>query len=78
MLARNRARVRVVTSDRPEQLIALGNEAMRTSAREFRREVEQVQGSIAAFIEKNNRPGSERSFERLYKESWKEKRGAFR
>ncbi len=65
-----------MTSDRPEQLIALGNEAMRTSAREFRREVEQVQGSIAEFIEKNNRPGSERSFERLYKEAWKEKRGA--
>ena len=76
LLARQKARVRVVTSDRPEQLIALGNEAMRTSAREFRREVEQVQGSIAEFIEKNNRPGSERSFERLYKEAWKEKRGA--
>ena len=72
LLARQKARVRVVTSDRPEQLIALGNEAMRTSAREFRREVEQVQGSIAEFIEKNNRPGSERSFERLYKQAWKE------
>ena len=72
LLARQKARVRVVTSDRPEQLIALGNEAMRTSAREFRREVIQVQGSIAEFIEKNNRPGTERSFERLYKEAWRE------
>ena len=74
LLARQKARVRVVTSDRPEQLIALGNEAMRTSAREFRREVIQVQGSIAEFIEKNNRPGTERSFERLYKAAWKEQR----
>ena len=78
LLARQKARVRVVTSDRPEQLIALGNEAMRTSAREFRREVEQVQGSIRAFIQKNNRPGTERSLERLYKEAWKKDKGAFR
>ncbi len=74
LLARNRARVRVVTSDRPEQLIALGNEALRTSAREFRREVIGVQGSIADFIAKNNRPGSERSLERLYKDAWKKMR----
>lgn len=74
LLARQKARVRVVTSDRPEQLIALGNEAMRTSAREFRREVEQVQGNIAEFIARNNRPGTERSFERLYKEAWKKDR----
>ena len=78
LLARQKARVRVVTSDRPEQLIALGNEAMRTSAREFRREVEQVQGSIREFIQKNNRPGTERSLERLYKEAWKKDKGAFR
>ena len=71
LLARQKARVRVVTSDRPEQLIALGNEAMRTSAREFRREVIQVQGSIAEYLEKNYRPGSERSLERLYKDAWK-------
>ena len=74
LLARQKARVRVVTSDRPEQLIALGNEAMRTPAREFRREVEQVQGSIREFIRKNNRPGSERSLERLYKDAWKKQK----
>ncbi len=71
LLARGKARVRVVTSDRPEQLIALGNEAMRTSAREFRAEVTQVQGSIADYLARNYRPGSERSFERLYKDAWK-------
>ena len=53
LLARSRARVRVVTSDRPEQLIALGNEALRTSAREFRREVIAVQGSIAEYLAKS-------------------------
>ncbi len=74
MLARNRARIRVVTSDRPEQLIALGNEALRTSAREFRREVISVQGSIAEYLKRNNRPASERALERLYKEAWKQAR----
>lgn len=74
LLARNRARVRVVTSDRPEQLIALGNEALRTSAREFRREVTAVQGSIADYLAKNYRPGTERSLERLYKDAWKKNR----
>ena len=74
LLARQRARVRVVTSDRPEQLIALGNEALRTSAREFRREVIRVQGNIAEYLAKNNRPGSERTLERLYKEAWKKAR----
>ena len=63
--------MRVVTSDRPEQLIALGNEALRTSAREFRREVTQVEGSIAEFLAKNYRPGTERSLERLYKDAWR-------
>ena len=70
LLARGRARVRVVTSDRPEQLIALGNEALRTSAREFRREVIRVQGDIAEYLAKNNRPGTERALERLYKEAF--------
>ena len=74
LLARQKARVRVITSDRPEQLIALGNEAMRTSAREFRREVIQVQGNIADYLARNYRPGSERSLERLYKEAWKKSR----
>ncbi len=74
LLARGRARVRVVTSDRPEQLIALGNESLRTSAREFRREVIQVQGSISEYLAKNYKPGSERVLEKLYKEAWKKSR----
>ena len=73
LLARKEARVRVVTSDRPEQLIALGNAAGRTSAREFREEVIRVQGSIAAFLAKNNRRAGEKALERAYKEAWKKK-----
>ena len=64
------AAVRVVTSDRPEQLIASGNSAMRTSAREFRGEVNQVRGGIAAFLERNNRAKPDRSIEKAYKEAW--------
>ena len=74
LLARRNARVRVITSDRPEQLIALGNAAMRTSAREFHGEVAQVQGSIADYIARHNRPGSEKALEKAYKEAWKEKK----
>jgi len=48
-------RVRVATSDGPEQLIILGHGALRVSASSFREEMEQVQGQIAAALEKNNR-----------------------
>ena len=49
-------RVKVATSDGPEQLIILGHGALRLSATAFRQEVEQVQGEIAAALDKNNRP----------------------
>ena len=48
-------RVKVATSDGPEQLIILGHGALRLSATAFRQEVEQVQGEIAAALDKNNR-----------------------
>lgn len=72
--ARGAARIRVITSDGPEQLIALGNQALRTSAREFRREVTQAQGSIAAFLEKQNRRTPDNAIERAYKEAWRQKK----
>ena len=50
-----RHRVRVATSDGPEQLIILGHGALRLSATNFREEVEQIQGQIADALEKNNR-----------------------
>ncbi len=48
-------RVKVATSDGPEQLIILGHGALRVSAAGFRDEVEQVQGQIAAALRNNNR-----------------------
>ena len=71
---RQTGRIRVVTSDQPEQLIAVGNSALRTSAREFRREVIRVKGSIAAFLEKNNRFRHVGAMEKAYKDAWKRSR----
>ncbi len=50
-------RVKVATSDGPEQLIILGHGALRLSASNFRQELEQVQGQIAGALARNNRPG---------------------
>ncbi len=52
-----RHRVRVATSDGPEQLIILGHGALRVSAAAFREEVEAVQGQIARILADNNRLG---------------------
>jgi predicted RNA-binding protein with PIN domain len=48
-LAKNN-RVRVVTSDALEQLIILGNGALRVSSREFLYEVQQVEEDIRNII----------------------------
>ena len=48
-------RVKVATSDGPEQLIILGHGALRMSASGFHEEMEQVQGQIAETLRKNNR-----------------------
>ena len=47
-------RVKVATSDGPEQLIILGHGALRLSASNFREEMERVQGQIAAALARNN------------------------
>ena len=52
-----RHRVKVATSDGPEQLIILGHGALRVSASGFREEMEQVQGQIAQVLSRNNRRG---------------------
>ena len=52
-----RFRVKVATSDGPEQLIILGHGALRLSAAAFHEEMEQVQGQIADAIRRNNRGG---------------------
>ncbi len=74
--AKGAARIRVATSDGPEQAIVLGNRALRVSAREFEREVEGIQGSIAAFLEKNNRVHGTPALETAYKAAWREKKQA--
>ena len=48
-------RVKVATSDGPEQLIILGHGALRLSASAFHEEMEHVQGKIAQTLENNNR-----------------------
>ena len=68
---RNTARIRVVTSDRPEQLIASGNAALRTSAREFHSEVNKVRDGIAALLARNHAARPARTLEAAYKEAWK-------
>ena len=49
-------RVRVATSDGPEQLIILGHGALRVSASMFREELDAAKIRIAELIAKNNRP----------------------
>ncbi len=58
-----RHRVKVATSDGPEQLIILGHGAIRVSAREFHEEVEAAEGRISEIIARNNLQG--RSFQQL-------------
>ena len=45
-------KVRVVTSDGMEQIIIMGNGALRVSSNSFRDEVKQVEQEIRAIIEK--------------------------
>ena len=48
-------RVRVATSDRLEQMIILGNNAMRVSATDFKAEVEQVNEEIREYLKQLSR-----------------------
>lgn len=54
-------RVRVATSDGPEQLIILGHGALRVSASAFHEEVAAVQREITTALTWNNRPGGVRA-----------------
>ena len=59
---RRERRVRVATSDGPEQVIILGHGALRVSARAFHAEVEAAEGQISAVLQSlSNRPRSERT-----------------
>ena len=54
-------RVKVATSDGPEQLIILGHGALRLSASAFRAEVDEVMAQIASAMDRNNQPGKARA-----------------
>ena len=59
---RRERRVRVATSDGPEQVIILGHGALRVSARAFHAGVEAAEGQISAVLQRlTNRPRSERT-----------------
>ncbi|MCF2665209.1 TetM/TetW/TetO/TetS family tetracycline resistance ribosomal protection protein [Oscillibacter valericigenes] len=47
-------RVKVATSDGPEQLIILGHGALRVSATGFHEEMERVRGQISGVLDRNN------------------------
>ena len=58
---RRERRVRVATSDGPEQVIILGHGALRVSARAFHAAVEAAEGQISAVLQRlTTRPRSER------------------
>ena len=59
---RRERRVRVATSDGPEQVIILGHGALRVSAQAFHAEIEAARGEIRALIaSQHDRPHPERS-----------------
>ena len=59
---RRERRVRVATSDGPEQVIILGHGALRVSARAFHAEVEAAEGQISSVLQSLvNRPRTERT-----------------
>ena len=63
-------RVRVATSDGPEQLIILGHGALRISASAFRQEVEEAEGQIARILSANNRPGKTGNVRSALERAW--------
>ncbi len=67
-------RVRVATSDGPEQLIILGHGALRVSASAFREEVEQVRGQISDLLVRNNSRSRNRGALRSAMEKAKEEK----
>lgn len=52
---RRKYNVRVATSDRLEQMIILGNDAMRISASEFQEEVAQINDQIRQILQDRRR-----------------------
>jgi len=70
-----RHRVRVATSDGLEQIIILGNGALRVSAQEFRREVELARVEIDRILQGSRRNLQSDAVEKAMKDAWKKKHG---
>ena len=70
-----RYRVRVATSDSPEQLIILGHGALRVSARAFHQEVLQAREQMDAVLAENNRKRGPRPVESALRDAQTRRRG---
>ena len=68
-----RHRVRVATSDSLEQMIILGNGALRVSAQEFRKEVEMCHVELGKFLSMHNKRLDSDAVERAMKDAWRKK-----
>ena len=73
--AQKERRVRVITSDGAEQAIALGNGAMRLSAREFEREMLAVEAAIRRQLDSGTVGGEEKQAAAAMKKAWKTAQG---
>ncbi len=73
-LSRRRHRVRVATSDGPEQLIILGHGALRMTPLTLRAEIEQVQGRISEILERSGRRRNSRPIQAALEKAKREKK----
>ncbi len=72
--AGGRFRVRVATSDGLEQMMVLGDGALRLSARELRAEIDAANVGIAEILKRNNRrPANSRAVENALREAMRKK-----
>ena len=62
---KSKCNVRVATSDRLEQMIILGNDAMRVSASEFQEEVSQINDQIRQILETHRKSTDQESKNRI-------------
>ena len=69
-------RVRVATSDGPEQLIILGHGALRVSASAFHEELLEARSQISGIVSKNNQNGKNRAVQAALDKARNQKEGA--
>ncbi len=74
-LGRKNYRVRVATSDGPEQLIILGHGALRVSASSFYEEMQEARSQINTIVSKNNQAGKTRAVQAALEKARKTQKG---